>query len=342
MESDYSAQATLEEFFTPKKSMRIWRIVLAVLTSLMMLGVAYELTKPAPDPVRMTHDTGRGTYAYLDLQLLSDWIYDVSGDYDYTFYEAMDADGNWFFIALEGKQAAALSAYTDAYDAFFTDDYASYDYPEPTRLTGVVRRIDSDDKSTLEEAYELADGNFTSLFGSYYLDEGASDAASNATMYGIGALIFGLAFLFLVLAISAGQKNYRKSENGLYELGLMDEAERQFTDPDALRYPKIRLVLSEDFAYLGDAGYILRYEEIDWLYRRQQRSNGVTIATQFVAELINGKTAFLPIKKADDAFASELTRRVLAKNPNCLIGYALQQARLHGQRVKEYRAAHRQ
>ena len=87
MEYQSTSQPTLHEFFSPSKSQRIWLLILSVLTSLMIIGAVYEINKPKPEPVRMTHELSSGVYAYLDVQLLSTWVYDVSGEQNYTFYE---------------------------------------------------------------------------------------------------------------------------------------------------------------------------------------------------------------------------------------------------------------
>ncbi|NLI53715.1 MAG: hypothetical protein GX417_05245 [Clostridiales bacterium] len=340
METQYDPQQTLSEFFDPGKAHRVWKIIFAVLLSAMIIGAAYEFTRPQADPVRMSADLPGGTYAYLDVQLLSDWVYDVSGDEDYTFYEAMDPDSNWYIVSLDKSKYDQLAYYTDAYIAFFSDDDQNYSYPEPTRLTGMTRLISSSDASQLATYYGASSTDVTDYFGSYYFNEGANDRYEGAFFYLLGAFFFCLLFLVLVLQDGAIGRNLRKSEERLYKFGKWDDAENQFLRNDIRRYDKAKLALSQDFVYAGVSGSVLSFEDIGWLYRRKQRSYGITVATQLVAGLTNGKTVYLASRAANDQFIAEVAQEVLRKNPNCLIGYSFENIRTYRQRVKEYKLNH--
>lgn len=330
----------MTEFFTPGKAARVWRIILAVLTSLMILGAAYEFSKPNPEPARMTHETSDGSYVYLDLQLLSNWVYRVTGDESYTFYEAMDSDENWFIVSLDQKTFDSLQPYQDAYNAYFTDGTMNYDYPEPHRLTGMTNPITYDDVAQLASYYDIAGTQVTDYFGPNYLNAGASNAAEGAVIYLTGVLVFGLLLLAVSTQIGSVQRNFKKSDARLYELGQLDDAEAQFSSPDSTRFDKAKLILSADFVFCGASGWVLPYGDIGWLYMRRQRSYGVTVATHLVAGLTNGKTVYLAHRTVDDALVTQTAQTVLNKNPACLIGYSFENIKLYNQRVKEYKLAH--
>ena len=338
METQTKQYASISEFFAPSKATRVWRIILAVIVSLMILGAAYEFQKPVPDPIRMTHESGSDTHSYLDILLLSNWMYDVSGDEDYTLYAAMDPDGNWFVVSLDDNVAATLQPQMDAYDAYFTDDYLNYSYPAPVRIYGMPTYIDSEDVDAVARFFDMQSSEVASVFGTNYLNEGADNSHSGAFLYLIGVFFFGLFLLVIVLQQSAIRRNLKKSNDKLYAQGLLDEAENQFLSESTVQYPKLKVALSEDFAYAGSNGYIVPLSEIGWLYKRTQRSYGVTVATQLMAGLVNGKQIFLAQRHANDEFISDAARRVVAKNPNCLIGYSFDLAKQYRQRVKEYKA----
>ncbi len=340
METQFDSQQTLSDFFAPSKRLRIWRIILAAITSIMVVGAAYFFTLPKPDPEILSYSTPRNSYVYLDLQLLSDWIYDVSGDEDYTLYEAMDADGNWFILSMSDKTYNTLSTYVDAYNAYFTDDYMYYNYPEPTRLTGMTRYISSEDVSQLATYYSVTESEVTDFFGSFYLDVGASNLYENAIIFVVFGVIFGLLTLALFLQSATIQRNYKKSDLRLYELGLLDDAEAQFSSPDNIRFSKARLVLSKDFAFSGTTGWVLPYEDIGWLYQRKQRSYGVTVATHLVAGLVNGKTVYLASRAVNDDLVVQTAQATLRKNQNCMVGYSYDNMKQYRLRVKEYKLAH--
>lgn len=330
---------TVQDFFAPSKSLRVWRVIFAALTSLMIVGASYEFSKPVPEPVRMTHETRDDASVYLDVLLLSDWIYNVSGDENYTYYEAMDPDGDWFILSLDQKTFESLGPHVDAYNAYFTRDYLKYDYPAPTRLSGMSGYLDYDDTSALASYFEIPLGDFDRLYGAYYFNEGAGNSSENAMLYLIGAFLFGLFLLAVTIQISSLRRHYRKSNDRLYALGLLDEAENQFSDPATLHFSKMKLALSRDFAYIGSSGYILPYSDIIWLYKRVQRNYGIAIATQLMAGLTNGKSVYLAARHVSDEFIAEAAQKVLSKNPDCLIGYSFANAKSFYQRVREFKAA---
>lgn len=340
MSTNSGSQQTLFEYFSPTKAQRVWRLILAILLTAMIVGAGYEFSRPTPEPVRLSHETADDIYSYLDVQLLSDWVYDPDDSDSYRYYEVMDPDENWFLINLDQKTYESLSEYADAYNAYFSSNAQDYSYPVPHRLNGMPSYIGYDDVKTLADFYSLSIDDYESLFGSYYFNEGASNAAENGVLYLMGALIFGLLLLIIALQISTSQRHRKKSEDRLYQLGLLDEAEIQLSDPETVRYDKIRLALSKDFAYVGSSGYLLPYSDIGWLYKRTQRNHGITVATQLMAGTIYGKSVYIAPRLATDEFITSVAQKVLAKNPNCLIGYSFEISKTYYQRVREYKANH--
>lgn len=340
MDATTEKQQTMTEFMRPSKALRVWQIILAALVSLMLLGAVYEFTKPKPEPVRMTHESSDDTYSYLDVLLLSDWVYQVSGDENYTFYEAMDPDGNWFLVSLDEKTFAPLKQHVDAYNAYFTDDYMNYSYPEPTRLSGMPTYISYDDTQELSSYYNISFTEFGELFGANYLNEGVSNASVNAVLYLTGMFIPGLFLLAIVLQGSAVKRNYRKSEDRLYALGVLDDAEAAFSSPESVRFEKSKLVLSKQFVFSGGSGYVLPYEDIGWTYLRTQRSYGIAVGKQIMAGLVNGKTVALASRAVNDQVLTTAAQAIYSANPNCLIGYSFDNIKLYNERVKEYKRSH--
>ena len=157
------------------------------------------------------------------------------------------------------------------------------------------------------------------------------------------------AVLFLVVAIfliivsvgtSSQRKNYRKSEQRLYELGKLEEAETEFSSPESIRFEKSKLVLSKQFVFCGASGWILPYGDIGWVYQRVQRSYGVPIGKQIITGLVNGKTAAIASKAVNDQLLTDVARTIYTANPDCLIGYSFENIKLYKQRVKEYKQSH--
>lgn len=344
MDATTEKQQTLTEFMTPGKSLRIWQIILAVLLSLMILGAVYEFGKPQKEPVRMDISLSGDTYCYLDVALVSNWLLKVTGDENYTLYEAMDPDGNWFILDLDDATLATLSVQAEAYTSYYTeyaDNQADFPLPEAVRLTGMTHYLASDDVAQIASLFDNAtSANITEFYGSNYFNEGASDQYSGAILYIVGGVLFGIFLLVIVLQGSVQRKNYRKSEERLYELGILDAAEAEFSSPESIRFPKSKLILSKQFVFCGSSGLVLPYQDIGWIYQRTQRSYGIPVSKQIIAGLVSGKSTQLANRAVNDEVLTAAAQAVYAANPNCLIGYSFDNIKLYNQRVKEYKQNH--
>jgi len=311
---------------------------MAALLSLMIIGAAYEMNKPKPDPVRMSTQISSSTYCYLDVSMVSSWLLRVTGENEYTLYEAMDPDRNWYLIALDDDVFAKLSPQLEAYDAYDPNNPQDITLPAPFRLTGVVNTLDSDDAQQIATLYDnTTASDVTNFYGPCYFNEGANNQSDGVWGYVMGAIFFGMFFLILTINAGAMRKNYQKSESRLYELGKTDEAEIEYSSPESVRFPKAKLILSKQFVYCGASGWMVPYEDIGWTYQRTQRSYGIPISKQIVAGLVNGKTVILAAKSVNDAVLTDAARAIYTANPNCLIGYSFDNIKLYRQRVKEYK-----
>ena len=341
MESNAPKQQTLAEFLAPKKSQRIWQIILAALLSLMILGTVYEFTRPKPDAVQMSTTLDSSTYSYVDITLLSPWLLNVTGDNNYTLYEAMDAEGNWFLLTLDDAKVAELSALQNAYNAYSPNDPQAFALPEPIRLTGVTHTTDLDDLDRIAQMYDnVTRDDVLAIYGTKYLAEGENNQDGNAYGYIFGAVLIACFLIIVSVTTSAQRKNYQKSEQRLYELGKLEEAEAEFSAPESIRFEKSKLVLSKQFVFCGASGWILPYGDIGWVYQRVQRSYGVPIGKQIITGLVNGKTAAIASKAVNDQLLTDVARTIYTANPDCLIGYSFENIKLYKQRVKEYKQSH--
>ena len=325
----------------PKKSLRIWQIILAALLSLMILGAVYEFSKPKADAVQMSTALESSTYSYVDITLLSPWLLKVTGDNEYTLYEAMDAEGNWFLITLNDSRAAELSALQEAYNASTNADPQTFVLPEPVRLTGVTHGTDLDDADRIAKMYDNeTQASILAFYGNNYLSEGEDNRAGGAYGFIIGGVLAACGLLGVVFTTSAQRKNYRKSEQRLYELGKLEEAEAEYSAPESIYFEKSKLILSKQFVFCGGSGWILPYGDIGWVYQRVQRSYGIPVGKQIISGLIDGKTAVIASKAVNDQLLTDAARTIYTANQNCLIGYSFDNIKLYKLRVKEYKQNH--
>jgi hypothetical protein len=338
MDATTQKQQTLQEFLKPSKAQRVWQIILAVLLSLMVLGMAYELSKPQEEPVRMSTQLSGNTYCFVDVSLVSSWLLKVTGDEEYTLYEAMDPDGNWYILNLDDAVFASLSLQQEAYENYTVDSAASFTLPEPVRLTGMTSYLDRDDAKQISAYYDNATADdIITFYGANYFNEGASNRFEDAAVYIVFGALIALFLLIVWLTNWSKNKSYQKSERHLYELGLLDVAEAEFSAPESIRYPKSKLVLSRQFVFCGSSGWMIPYSDIGWTYQRTQRSYGIPVGKQIIAGLVNGKSVVLANRGVNDEVLTEAVRAIFTANPECLIGYSFENIKLYNQRVKEYK-----
>ena len=339
-ETSYT-QDSMQDFFAPSKGRRIAILILVVVMAASVLGIVAIERKPLEEPVRLAKTLEKGTYCYLDIQLLSDWIIKVTGDDNYTYYEAMDPDQNWFIVSLDDDVANELAACFAAYQYFFYDDAPYAELPEPYRLYGVTGKIRSDDLPSLASYFDATQTEFTDYFGNGYFNEGARPSNDwEVALFTAGAF----AFLFLlILLIQTGivRGNYKKSDNRLYALGKIDDAAAEFTAMGNLRFERAKLVLSDNFIYAATGGIIAPYEDVAWIYKRVQRSYGVAVATTLHAGLIDGRTVALAGVKVTDELLERTAAAILQKNPDLIVGYSLEKNKRYRALVKAYKQAQR-
>lgn len=344
MNANTTNQQTLSEFMTPPKSARVWKMILAALLSLMILGAVYEFTKPRQEPARMSTLLESGTYSYVDVTLVSTWLLKVTGDVNYTIYEVMDADGNWFLMDLDDTTFATLPVQAAAYQTYYTDyvnNPQDFPLPDAVRLTGMTHTLSTDDAGEIASIFiNTTADDVLYFYGPNYLQEGVNDQNSGAALYIAGAILIGIFLLIVVLQTATQRKNYRKSEQRLYERGVLDDAEAEFSSPEAIRFPKSKLVLSQRYVFCGSSGWVLPYEDIGWAYQRTQRSYGIPVAKMIIVGLVSGKSVSVANRSVNDDVLARTMQAIYTANPNCLIGYTFDNIKAYNQRVKEYKQNH--
>ena len=291
MDASASEQLSMQDYFAQPKGRKIAMIVFGVLTALLMAGASFASKKPMTEPVRMARmrSTARSTYAYLDIQLLSGWTLRATGDSNYTYYEAMDPDENWFIVALDDTTAEQLQPYTDAYNYFYTDGAPEAPVPEPTRITGMTYSISSDNIDSLASSYSVTSDGVHELFRHVLSRRG-----HEPRQYRPGAVRHRRGVQPDYSARAARRLRLRAQK-------LSSAVTRGSTTWARPTMPSLnsRTCRTSDLSapssywantlpIVGETGVIAALEDVAWLYKRQQRSHGVVVSTQLMAGLKNG------------------------------------------------------
>jgi len=341
MDATSAFQDSLQDFLAPSKKGRVVILVFLVLFALMLAGIVYDNQKPLPEPVRYSSEIDSGTYVYLDIQLLSEWIYKVTGDSSHTYYEVMDPDQNWFVIDLPNGTYSELEPFVDAYNYLFYEDMPYAEIPDSVRVYGMARSLDSQTTYDLASAYDVTTTEYTDYFGSCYFDEGSVPDSTAKIIFVSGSCFFGLMLMAMLIQHAAAGSSYKKSDDRLYALGLKDNAEFEFTGVGNQRFEKPKLVLSEHFLYSGAARAVYSYTDILWLYQRVQRHYGVPVSRQLIAGLYNGKSVAVASRGVTDELLYTVSATAKAQNPEMLIGYSPDFARRYRALAKAYKQNNR-
>ena len=144
-------QSTLYQYTQPAKKRLVAILVfLALVVGCVIGAVTAKANWQMPDPVPMTTDVERGTYCSIEVQYMSDWILKVSGDDNYTYYEAGDPDGNWFSVRLNDAEYAQFEEIVA-----YTYSEAAEPIPETITITGMTHLVPSDDMENLADVYDV-------------------------------------------------------------------------------------------------------------------------------------------------------------------------------------------
>ena len=119
-------------------------------------------TEPDVVPVHFIDAMGDdGTYAYIDMIGISDWIFQHNGD---TYYAAED-ESYLYIVVVSDDQLAEM----EEEQVYWERDEDSED-PPVYYLTGIMGTIDQATRDAFKEVFDIDDADFDYYFGDYYLD----------------------------------------------------------------------------------------------------------------------------------------------------------------------------
>lgn len=314
-------------FFAPSKS---YIAILAVVFVLFIGSVAGAVIKdhqPIPDPVQMTIDAPSGQYSYIDVQLMTTWVLKVTGDSSYTYYEAVDTDGNWFVVRLTDRE---YEGFRDIVEYSYSDD-ANAPVPAPIRLPGVTHTFPSDDAKNLAEMYNVPTSEYYEGFGHTYLD-GYQRPGGGSAFYA-AAIVFGTVLLTLAISFGIRQSHSKKSLRALEGTN----AEAEFVSATALRFDSQGLVLTDHYLFSKETGLAMPYEDLVWVFSSDLRYMFIPIGKSLKACLLDGRCVALSAKNLNDMVINELYSVLAAKYPLLLTGFSSENQRLCRSRQQEYR-----
>ncbi len=320
----------MHAYVKPSKSRLIALLIFIALLIGCIASCSYYSAQPLPDPVPVSDQTRGGTYAYIDVQLLTDWLLEVeNGSSTYTYYVAWDNAGNGYFVRMNKTTYATFSDIVA-----YTYDENDYNAPEPIRLHGVIRNIPSDEMTELADVFSESVDTMRSEFGNYCLNAEESPTSDGEGFSMTGALLAGVfAFIFaIVYGVQAG--NYRSSLQRLNALGMSNAAAQEFENATNLVFGQQGVTLSEHYVYGSRNGTVLSTGDIVWVYKRVQHYFFIPVSTTLVANTIDGKAKILSAKCLDEAVAAEIMQQLSARNAATRFGFSMDNQRFWRDCVK--------
>ena len=141
--------------------------------------------------------------------------------------------------------------------------------------------------------------------------------------------IFGL--IILLCTVLPGLNRSKKSIQKLEALGKLNQAALELKSPAAKQYMNGKLILTDNFVFCKNTGYVFTYEEFLWVYRHRFTQRVFLIPIKVTESLCAGTRISkpVPIASMGKDKMDQITNAILEiykHNPRCLVGYSDQNA----------------
>lgn len=313
-----------------------WRtIVTWVLFALMVMSIILGATAAGKDnksealPFHPL-DSKTGSYAYLDVIELSDWLYNYDGA---IYYTAGDAEGYFYILRLKDSQVLAMSAQQDYWERE-SDDVTP---PEPYRVYGMVQSASKETKENVASSWDMSESDYETYFGTLYLNATTSPASESSSIWYLAALftfIFWLIFFMMGIGTAGTAK---RCLNRLESLGELDAAAEELAAPDNTFLANDQIRMGNSYIFCRGSGAVVRYSDILWAYKKVVRYNLVAVNEFIVAKTVASKDVSLVNlgrrTGADELFGAVMSR-INEKNPDALLGYTAENLKAYRERAK--------
>lgn len=304
------------------------KIIAGVLAGAMVVLLVLFAVNSGGDDTATAHefypsDSPKGSYCYVDVVAVSDWLYD-DGDGN-KYYTIFDREG---YLYIARIPSGILGRLDKQYEFFMTEEFWAEDCDltqrESYRLYGGVRGATDTIKDYICQAWEITLSDYDRMFGDNYLAAGSSPSSDRAAwMFALSLTLGVFSLTFCIPSISAN-KAMKKSFARLDEMGLTEQAAMELEMTDNLSLGKDAVRFSDKFVFGKGTGFVGIYEDIEWCYKRVQRYNGIKTGEALVgqAKFINNFTlnAANPNKKGEDTIEKAMAV-IAAKNPTVLLGF---------------------
>lgn len=191
----------------------------------------------------------------------------------------------------------------------------------------------------LEDAEKLTLADYDNYFGSVYLDL-TRDIGTNVAPIPWTLFFFLTIIGVIVLIVALAELiSFKKAIKKLADHEIED-LDKELNKDSAFYYQKAHLYLTDHFIVnFGGFLRIIRYEDILWMYKFEQRTNGIKTSQNLKVLTKDGKTSSIAnidvVTKAKREVFDEIANTIASKNNKILIGYTEENIKAMKEKVKE-------
>lgn len=268
--------------------------------------------------------------AYLNVQ---------SKPYKFAVYEKTV---NSYYIVSDNKYMYIVYMSPSDYTKLNTTNIKN----TPVRVEGITKATTQDIKKLAIDGYnygreaseKLTMADFNNYFGEVYLDLTIEDTPIATIQYSV----FALGMLFGNIIFLVGLVETLIFVRGIKKLDAtkLEELDSEMAEKEAFYYKRAHLYLTRNYIInFGGTFRVIPYKDILWMYKYEQRTNGIKTA-QCLKVLVNtGKTYNIAnvdiiTKKSRDIF-EEIWETIVTKNPKVTVGYTPENIKEMRAKVKE-------
>ena len=277
--------------------------------------------------------TTKGSYVYLDVAGISDWVMEyTNNNVDTTYYIAEDSEGYWYTLILD---STSVEEEMDEQREYWDRESDDVQQPEPYRIYGKAAKITDSVAEDMASQMSLSSDEYYYYMGELLLNGKASPADDWNTLWLVAEILSGVLWLSFALANSIINKRAKKAIQKLKELGELEQATAEFNAEGYVSFGADGGRATEHYLFGKESGSVLRYEDIVWCYQTVM-NNAYTHR--------NCLTAYTTDKKAVNALSLELAyyddiqkamQIISEHNPNVLLGNTKE----NRQKYREYKKA---
>lgn len=312
--------------------------VLAAVTVCMVVLAALASTEGRDEATRFHPlDSKSGSYVYLDVVGVSEWLYKVDSA---VYYTAEDAEGYVYTVRLSNTEYNTMWSQRRYWDRESDD----VEIPLPHRIYGVAQKISIGAKSNLCEVWGLTSSEYEDYFGTLYLNATTTPNEEKTAMYGVFALFSGMFALIILIVVMTPSGKLKKCLRRLEQNGQLERAAEQLESQARYTVGKDIARLSEEYIYGKGTGVVVRYDDIVWCYKQTIRRNFVVTNSNLLictADLEKAPAIMIGGSDKNNEIEQALVM-IGQKNPMALLGYSQENQKAYREWKKAMKQAKKQ